>query len=311
MISGMSFFYAHKRKEVKHIPNEKPETLGEVLRINIQQLHPHPDNPYGIRDDSNMLELMESIKKFGVLCPAVARPRGDGDYELIAGHRRTEASRRAGLDFVPVIVLNLDDNDAIIQLVDSNIQRENILPSERAKAYKIRMEAVKRKAGRPPKEQETDEPKISAGFRSDDTVGQSAGVSGDTVRNYISLLNLIPPLLEMVDSGKIALSPAYQLTHLSPEEQELLMTTMESEQATPSVSQAQHIRKLSQIGALNEDTMLSIMMEQKKPVKNDLSLSMEKLRKYFPRSYTPERIEDTIFKLLDAWMRKRQRENSR
>lgn len=164
----MSFFYAHKRKEVKHIPNEKPETLGEVLRINIQQLHPHPDNPYGIRDDSNMLELMESIKKFGVLCPAVARPRGDGDYELIAGHRRTEASRRAGLDFVPVIVLNLDDNDAIIQLVDSNIQRENILPSERAKAYKIRMEAVKRKAGRPPKEQETDEPKISAGFRSDD-----------------------------------------------------------------------------------------------------------------------------------------------
>lgn len=282
-----------------------------MYRIKLDQLHPHPENPYGVRDDPAMQELVESVNQFGVLVPAIARLKEDGSYELIAGHRRRRASQLAGLDSMPVIVMNLDDNDAIIQLVDSNIQRENILPSEKAKAYKIRMEAVKRKAGRPPKEQETDEPKISAGFRSDDTVGQSAGVSGDTVRNYISLLNLIPSLLEMVDSGKIALSPAYQLTHLSPEEQELLMTTMESEQATPSVSQAQHIRKLSQIGALNEDTMLSIMMEQKKPVKNDLSLSMEKLRKYFPRSYTPERIEDTIFKLLDAWMRKRQRENSR
>ena len=258
-----------------------------------------------------MLELTESVRKFGVLCPAIARPRQGGGYELIAGHRRKEACERVGLDFMPVMILNLDDNDAIIQLVDGNIQRENILPSERAKAYKLRMEAIKRKAGRPSKEQKNNSPNHSAAFRSDDTVGQGEGVSGDTVRNYISLLNLAPPLLEMVDKGTIALTPAYQLTHLAPDEQEMLLTTMDSEQATPSVSQAQRLRKLSQSGELNEDSMLQIMMEQKKPERNDITLSGEKLRKYFPRSYSPQRIEETIFKLLDAWMRKRQRDNSR
>lgn len=298
-------------KEVKTIPNEKPETVGEVYRIPIGQLHPHPENPYGIRDDSDMIALTQSVKQFGVLCPAIARPRNSGGYELIAGHRRKEACQRAGVDFMPVIVLNLDDNDAIIQLVDSNIQRENVLPSERAKAYKLRMEAIKRKAGRPPKEQMNFSPNHSADFRSDDTVGQVEGVSGDTVRNYISLLNLAPPLLEMVDNGTIALTPAYQLTHLALDEQEMLLTTMDSEQATPSVSQAQRLRKLSQSGELNEDSMLQIMMEQKKPEKNDITLSGKKLRKYFPRSYSPQRIEETIFKLLDAWMRKRQRDNSR
>ena len=253
------------RKEVKTILNEKPETVGEVYRIPIGQLHPHPENPYGIRDDPDMLELTESVRKFGVLCPAIARPRQGGGYELIAGHRRREACERVGLDFMPVMILNLDDNDAIIQLVDGNIQRENILPSERAKAYKLRMEAIKRKAGRPSKEQPNNSPNHSAAFRSDDTVGQGEGVSGDTVRNYISLLNLAPPLLEMVDKGTIALTPAYQLTHLAPDEQEMLLTTMDSEQATPSVSQAQRLRKLSQSGKLNEDSMLQIMMEQKKP----------------------------------------------
>lgn len=299
------------RKEVKIIPNEKLETVGEVYRIPISQLHPHPENPYGIRDDHDMLELTQSVRKFGVLCPAIARPRQGGGYELIAGHRRKEACERAGLDFMPVMVLKLDDNDAIIQLVDSNIQRENILPSERAKAYKLRMEAIKRKAGRPSKEQKNNSPNHSAAFRSDDTVGQGEGVSGDTVRNYISLLNLAPPLLEMVDKGTIALTPAYQLTHLAPDEQEMLLTTMDSEQATPSVSQAQRLRKLSQSGELNEDSMLQIMMEHKKPEKSNLSLPMDRLRKYFPRSYSPQRIEETIFKLLDAWMRKRQRDNSR
>ena len=299
------------RKEVKTILNEKPETVGEVYRIPIGQLHPHPENPYGIRDDPDMLELTESVRKFGVLCPAIARPRQGGGYELIAGHRRREACERVGLDFMPVMILNLDDNDAIIQLVDGNIQRENILPSERAKAYKLRMEAIKRKAGRPSKEQPNNSPNHSAAFRSDDTVGQGEGVSGDTVRNYISLLNLAPPLLEMVDKGTIALTPAYQLTHLAPDEQEMLLTTMDSEQATPSVSQAQRLRKLSQSGELNEDSMLQIMMEQKKPERNDITLSGEKLRKYFPRSYSPQRIEETIYKLLDAWMRKRQRDNSR
>ena len=258
-----------------------------------------------------MLELTESVRKFGVLCPAIARPRQGGGYELIAGHRRKEACERAGLDSMPVIVMNLDDNDTIIQLVDSNIQRENILPSERAKAYKLRMEAIKKKAGRPQKEENQNSPKISANFRSDDSIGGLAGVSGDTIRNYISLTNLIPELMEMVDEKKIALSPAYQIAALPQESQDLLLDTIESEQATPSLSQAQRIRKLSQCGKLDEDSMLQIMMEQKKPERNDITLSGEKLRKYFPRSYSPQRIEETIFKLLDAWMRKRQRDNSR
>ena len=258
-----------------------------------------------------MLELIESVKKHGVLVPAIARPKPDGGYELVAGHRRQRASQLAGLDSMPVIVMNLDDNDTIIQLVDSNIQRENILPSERAKAYKLRMEAIKKKAGRPQKEENQNSPKISANFRSDDSIGGLAGVSGDTIRNYISLTNLIPELMEMVNEKKIALSPAYQIAALPQESQDLLLDTIESEQATPSLSQAQRIRKLSQSGKLNEDSMLQIMMEQKKPERNDITLSGEKLRKYFPRSYSPQRIEETIFKLLDAWMCKRQRDNSR
>ena len=278
-----------------------------MSKISIDQLHPHPLSPFGIRDDPSMMELVESVKQFGVLIPAVARPREDGCYELIAGHRRQKACELAGLDSMPVIVMNLDDNDAIIQMVDSNIQRENILPSERAKAYKLKMEALKRQGAR----SDLTSPKNSAKFRSDDSVGDEAGVSGDTVRNYIALNNLIPELMEMVDEKKIALSPAYQIAALPKESQEQLLDTIESEQATPSLSQAQRLRKLSQAGELDEDNMLSIMMEQKKPERNDITLSGDKLRKYFPRSYSPKRIEETIFKLLDAWLRKRQRENSR
>lgn len=298
-------------KEVIDISRDKPKSFAEVYRIKIDELHPHPLSPFGIRDDPSMMELVESVKQFGVLIPAIARPKEDGRYELIAGHRRQKACELAGLDSMPVIVMNLDDNDAIIQLVDSNIQRENILPSERAKAYKLRMEAVKKKAGRPQKEEDRNSPKISANFRSDDSIGELSGVSGDTVRNYIALNNLIPELMEMVDEKKIALSPAYQIAALPKESQEQLFDTIESEQATPSLSQAQRLRKLSQAGELNEDTMLSIMMEQKKPERNDITLSGDKLKKYFPRSYSPKRIEETIFKLLDAWLKKRQRENSR
>ena len=289
------------------IPPKSEKTPAKVSKINIDQLYPHPDNPFGIRDDPSMMELVESVKQFGVLVPAIARPREDGSYELIAGHRRQKACELAGLDSMPVIVMNLDDNDAIIQMVESNIQRKNILPSERAKAYKLKMEALKRQGAR----SDLTSPKISAKFRSDDSVGDEAGVSGDTVRNYIALNNLIPELMEMVDEKRIALSPAYQIAALPKESQEQLLDTIESEQATPSLSQAQRLRKLSQAGELNEDTMLSIMMEQKKPVRNDITLSGDKLKKYFPRSYSPKRIEETIFKLLDAWLRKRQRENSR
>ena len=289
------------------IPPKSEKTPAKVSKIRHDQLHPHPLSPFGIRDDPSMMELVESVKQFGVLVPAIARPREDGSYELIAGHRRQKACELAGLDSMPVIVMNLDDNDAIIQMVESNIQRENILPSERAKAYKLKMEALKRQGAR----SDLTSPKISAKFRSDDSVGDEAGVSGDTVRNYIALNNLIPELMEMVDEKRIALSPAYQIAALPKESQEQLLDTIESEQATPSLSQAQRLRKLSQTGELNEDTMLSIMMEQKKPVRNDITLSGDKLKKYFPRSYSPKRIEETIFKLLDAWLKKRQRENSR
>ena len=282
-----------------------------VVHIPLTELHPFPDHPFKVRDDEAMQETAASIKEYGVLVPALARPREDGGYELIAGHRRKHGCELAGLDTMPVIVRNIDRDTATIIMVDSNLQRESILPSERAQAYKMKLEAIKRRAGRPSKDAAENSPKISANFRSDDEIGSDAGVSGDTIRNYISLTQLVPALQQMVDEKKIALTPAYQLAALKPEEQALLLETIDSEQATPSLSQAQRMKKLSQSGELNEDTMLSIMMEQKKPEKNDVTLSGDKLRKYFPRSYTPLQIENTIFKLLDAWQKKRQRDQSR
>ena len=282
-----------------------------VVHIPLTELHPFPDHPFKVRDDESMQETAASIKEYGVLVPALARPREDGGYELIAGHRRKHGCELAGLDTMPVIVRNIDRDTATIIMVDSNLQRESILPSERAQAYKMKLEAIKRRAGRPSKDAAGNSPKISANFRSDDEIGSDAGVSGDTIRNYISLTQLVPELQQMVDEKKIALTPAYQLAALKPEEQALLLETIDSEQATPSLSQAQRMKKLSQSGELNEDTMLSIMMEQKKPEKNDVTLSGDKLRKYFPRSYTPLQIENTIFKLLDAWQKKRQRDQSR
>lgn len=282
-----------------------------VVHIPLTELHPFPDHPFKVRDDEAMQETATSIKEYGVLVPALARPREDGGYELIAGHRRKHGCELAGLDTMPVIVRNIDRDTATIIMVDSNLQRESILPSERAQAYKMKLEAIKRRAGRPSKDSAENSPKISANFRSDDEIGSDAGVSGDTIRNYISLTQLVPELQQMVDEKKIALTPAYQLAALKPEEQALLLETIDSEQATPSLSQAQRMKKLSQSGELNEDTMLSIMMEQKKPEKNDVTLSGDKLRKYFPRSYTPLQIENTIFKLLDAWQKKRQRDQSR
>ena len=284
-----------------------PETMGVIYRLQLSQLHPHPQNPFSIRDDQAMLDLIQSVQSHGVLVPAIARLRPDGEYEIIAGHRRKHASELAGLDFMPVVVLDLNDDEAIIQLVDSNIQRENILPSERAKAYKMRMEAMNRQGART----DLTSPNISAKFRSDDELGQEVGVSGDTIRNYASLTNLVPELMQMVDEGRIKLSPAYQIAALPHNEQSLLLDTIESEQATPSLSQAQRMKRLSQNGELNEDVLLEIMMEQKKPVRNDITLSGEKLRKYFPKSYSPIQMENVIFKLLEAWQRKRQRDQSR
>lgn len=299
-------------QESIEIPTARePPVIGVIHSIPLTQLHPMPNSPFHVREDAAMVDLIDSVQQHGVLYPAEVRPRPEGGYEIIAGVRRKYASELAKIDTMPAIIRDLDDDDAIIRLVDSNIQRENTLPSERAKAFKMRMEAVKRKAGRPRKEEKENAPNVSANFRSDDAVGELAGVSGDTVRNYISLTQLVPELMQMVDDKKIALTPAYQLATLSQEEQKLLLDTIDSEQATPSLSQAQRMRKLSQSGELNEDTILDIMMEQKKAVKSDIILSGEKLRKYFPKSYSPVKIEETIFKLLDAWLRKRQREQSR
>ena len=288
-------------------PAQQPPQEEVVVRLPLTDLHPFPDHPFQVRDDEEMKETIQSVKEYGVIVPAVVRPREEGGYEIVAGHRRKYACEQAGLDTMPALIRNLDRDAATIIMVDSNLQRENILPSERAKAYKMKMEAIKRQGART----DLTSPKISAKFRSDDEVGQDAGVSGDTIRNYIALTQLVPELQQMVDEKKIALSLAYQIAALTPKEQGLLLETIDSEQATPSLSQAQRMKKLSQSGELNEDTMLSIMMEQKKPEKNDITLSGEKLRKYFPRSYTPFQIENTIFKLLDAWQKKRQRDQSR
>lgn len=276
--------------------------IGTIHLIPVSMLHPMPCSPFKIRDDDAMQELVLSIKNFGILNPLEVRPNDSGNFEIISGARRYQGAIQNQLESIPAVILDLDDDEAIIRMVDSNIQREYLLPSERAYAYKMRMEALKRKAGRPKKAESKNSPKISANFRSDDSIGEKAGISGDTVRNYISLTLLVPALMQLVDESKIGLTPAYQLTHLSPAEQDLLFETIESEQATPSLSQAQRMRRLSEQGQLNEDSMLSIMMEQKKPVKRDVALSGDKLRKYFPKHYSPEQIETIIFKLLDAWI---------
>ena len=295
-----------EEKPYRDMERDDLEEVGVIYRIPIADLKPHPQNPYHVKNDEMMQELSASIGKYGVLVPVIARRTEDG-YELIAGHRRHFAARQAGLDHIPVLVMDMDDDEAIIRLVDTNIQREDILPSERAWAYKLRMEAMKRTAGRPSKSV----PNYSAGYRSDDEVGAMSGVSGDTIRNYISLTNLIPELLDMVDAKKISLTPAYILAALSKEEQSIVFDALDAEQVTPSVSQAQRLKKLSQSGELDEDSAMDIMREQKKPIKNDVTLAGEKIRKYFPKSYSPAQIETVIFKLLDAWQRKKQRDQAR
>ena len=255
-------------------PSEKEVEPEVVIQIPLAELHPFPDHPFQIRDDDSMRETAESIKVYGVLVPAIVRPREEGGYEIIAGHRRKHACELAELASMPAIVRNMDRDAATIIMVDSNLQRESILPSERAKAYKMKMDAIKRQGART----DLTSPNISAKFRSDDEIGQEAGVSGDTVRNYISLTQLVPELQQMVDDERIALTPAYQLAALTPKEQALLLETIDSEQATPSLSQAQRMKKLSQSGELNEDTMLSIMTEQKKPEVWNLTIPMDKIK---------------------------------
>ena len=275
----------------------------KVEEIALSELHPFPDHPFNVREDDSMRETVESIKEYGVLSPAIVRPREGGGYEMIAGHRRKRACELAGLETMPVIVRDLDTDTATIFMVDSNLQRENILPSERAKAYKMKLEAQKRQGRR------TDLTCGQVGHKSREAVSDTE--SGRTVQRYVRLNELSPPLQQMVDEKKIAITPAVELSYLKAEEQALVLETIESEQATPSLSQAQRMKKLSRAGELNEDTMLSIMTEEKKPIKEDLTISGETLRKYFPRSYTPRQMEDTIIKLLASWCKKRQKSQER
>ena len=290
----------------------------KITLLPLSELHDFPDHPFKVRDDEAMQETAESIRQYGVLVPAIVRPREDGGYEIIAGHRRRHGSELAGLSAMPCIVRQMDDDTATILMVDSNIQRENILPSERAQAYKMKLEAIRRKAGRPAKEAENlpeeNCDQVGHNFdrkRSVEIVADEAGESKSQVQRYIRLTELSPELQQMVDEKKIGMTPAVEISYLKPEEQQMLLTAIDSEQATPSLSQAQRMKKLSRDGKLNDDTMLDIMMEQKKPEGYNVVLSADKLRKYFPRSYTPQKMEETILKLLDAWLRKRQRDQSR
>jgi len=282
----------------------------KVTDMPLSELHPFPDHPFQVRDDDAMKETVESIKEYGVLVPAIVRPRAEGGYELISGHRRKHACELAGLPTMPVIVRDLDDDAATIIMVDSNIQRENILPSERAKAYKMKLEAIKRQGARTDLTSRQVVGKLES-LESAELVGKEAGESGRQVQRYIRLNELSPELQQMVDDKKIAMTPAVELSYLKPEEQTLLLDTIESEQATPSLSQAQRLKKFSAEGHLNEDSMLAIMSEEKKPEKNDLTIAGDKVRKYFPKSYTPQQMEQVIIRLLEGWQKKRQREQER
>lgn len=285
----------------------KEQIMESISNIELSKLKPFKDHPFSIRDDEAMQQTVESVRKYGVLVPAIARPLEDGTYELISGHRRKHACERAGLTTMPVIVRNVNRNTATIIMVDSNLQRENILPSERAKAYKMKLEAIKRQGAR----RDLTSSQVETKLRADEIVAQESGESRAQVQRYIRLTELAPELQKMVDECKIGMTPAVEISYLKPDEQKLLIDTIDSEQATPSLSQAQRMKKLSQDGKLNDDTMLGIMMEQKKPENWNLSLPMDKIKKYFPRSYTPQRMEETIIKLLESWMRKRQRDQQR
>ena len=282
----------------------------KVVEIPLSELHPFKGHPFKVKDDEAMMETADSIKQYGVLVPAIARPDPEGGYELVAGHRRHRASELAEKETMPVIVRDLDDDAATIIMVDSNLQRENILPSERAFAYKMKLDAMKRQAGRPSKEN-CSQVGNDFGKKSSEVLAEQVGQSKNQIFRYIRLTELIPELLDMVDERKIAFNPAYELSFLKPEEQVQLLDAMDSEQATPSLSQAQRLKKFSQEGHLSIDVMRAIMGEEKKSDLDKVTFTSDTLRKYFPKSYTPARMQETIIKLLEQWQKKRQRDQER
>lgn len=290
------------------MPVKKSERVQEIP---LSELHPFKNHPFRVVDDEAMQRTVESVAQFGVLAPALARPRPEGGYELVAGHRRMRASELAGLETMPVIVRQMDDDTATIAMVDSNLQRETLLPSERAFAYKMKMEAMARRAGRPSKENSGQVGRDFQGKESREIIAEQTGESARQVQRFINLTNLIPELLDMVDRKEIAFNPAVELSFLKKEEQQGFLEAMDYGQSTPSLSQAQRIKKLSQAGMCTQEAMNTIMNEEKKSELDTITLKNDVLRKYFPRSYTPKQMQDTIIRLLEQWQKKRQRDQSK
>ena len=274
----------------------------KVQNILLGELHPFRNHPFKAKGDAAMQDTVDSVREYGVLVPAIARPDPDGGYELIAGHRRHHASELAGKETMPVIIRDLDDDAATIIMVDSNLQREELLPSERAFAYKMKLEALKHQGART----DLTSSQVGTRLRADELIAQQSGESRNQIQRFIRLTELIPTLLDMVDERKIALNPAVELSYLKKEEQTLLLEAMDSEQATPSLSQAQRLKKFSQQKMLSLDVMRAVMSEEKKTDLDRVTLKNETLRRYFPKSYTPKQMEDTIIKLLEGWYKKRQ-----
>jgi len=288
--------------------NRQEEQREQVQQIPIDALHPFINHPFKVLDDEAMTRTVESIAQYGVLAPLIARPRPDGDgYEIISGHRRQYAAKLAGLDTLPVIVRNMDDNAAVLLMVDSNLQREHILPSERAFAYKMKLEALKNQGAR----SDLTSTQLVSKLRSNEQLGAENNQSRETVRRFIRLTNLVPELLDMVDEKKIAFNPAVELSYLDESQQRDFLEAMNDTQNAPSLSQAQRLKKLAQEGHFSYDVAFAVMGEEKKDELDKVVIKNDTLRKYFPRSYTPKQMEDTIIKLLDQWQRKQQRQNER
>lgn len=296
------FTTEEQRQEAQGKPNRE-----KVRMIPLDELHPFHNHPFKVKDDEAMMNTVDSVRQYGVLVPAIVRPREEGGYEIVAGHRRHHASELAGKTEIPAIVRDLDDDEATIIMIDSNLQRESILPSERAFAYKMKLEALKHQGLR----SDLTSDQLGQKLNARDAVAKTAGESSVQVQRFIRLTSLVPELLDMVDLKKIAFNPAVELSYLQPNEQTQLLDAMESEQATPSLSQAQRLKKFSQERTLSPDVMRAIMSEEKKPEVDKVVLPSDKLRKFFPKSYTPEQMERTILKLLEQWQRKRQQDIER
>ena len=280
--------------------------LEKIQILPLSELHPFEGHPFQVRDDDEMDKMVDSVKEYGVMTPAIVRPRRDGGYEIVAGHRRCHASQRAGVDTMPCIVRDMDDDTAIILMVDSNCQREHILPSEKAKAYEMKLEAIRRKAGRPSKENSR---QVVGDFESADLVGQASGESGRQVQRFIRLNKLTPDLMQLVDDGRLKTTPAVELSYLTPEEQEEFLSYMEEEGCTPSLSQAQKLKAASKESVLTKDTIHEIMSARSpsvKPREPQLTIAVSKVERYFPKGFSSEQMESTILKLLENYYRKRQ-----